>query len=99
MKEFITNNFDKFKRYPIPFIALLFMGLYANELTENRQDYRNCQEEVKRKDQELAAEKDYTRQLNHQLMEFAFELRMIQSTTDSSLRKETQRDVNKILRR
>lgn len=99
MKEFITNNFDKFRRYPIPFIALVFMVLYANELTENRQDYRSCQEELKRKDQELAVEKDYTRQLNSQLMEYAFELRLRQSTADSTLRAETQRDVNKILRR
>lgn len=99
MKEFITNNVDKFKRYPIPFIALLFMGLYANELTENREDYRNCQEELKRKDQELAAEKEYTRNLNGQLMEYAFKIRMMSEETDSIIRRETERNVNKLLRR
>lgn len=99
MKEFITNNFDKFKRYPIPFIALLFMGLYANELTENREDYRNCQEELKRKDMELAAEKEFTRNLNGQLMEYAFKIRMMAQTPDSLIRQETEQNVNKILRR
>lgn len=99
MKEFITTNFERFKNYPIPFIALLVLWLYVNELTENREDYRNCQEEVRRKDQELAAEKEYTRKVNEQLMEFALEFRMRTQLADSAIRRDTERNVNKILKR
>jgi len=100
MKEFVLQNFDKFKKYPIPFIALVFIALYINEASENREDYRNCQSELKRKDIELSAAHERDRQTNQLLMEYAFELRMVRERhgeSDSTIKKETQSNVKKIL--
>ncbi len=98
MKEFILQNF---KKYPIPVIAVVLLYLYINELSENREDYRNCQQEIKRKDVVLAAAAERERTLNETLIEFAFEIRMRKekSDSDSVIRLETQRNVKKLLNR
>ena len=98
---FVLQNIDKFKKYPIPFIALVFIALYFHEASENREDYRNCQSELKRKDIELAAAHERDRQTTQQLMEYAFEIRMFREgrgDSDSTIKKETQQNVNKILK-
>lgn len=96
MKEFILQNFRK---YPIPVIAVVLLYLYINELSANREDYQNCQAEIKRKDIALAASAERERKMNEMLMEFAFELRRNKENSDSTLKSETQSNVNKLLKR
>ncbi|HWK58099.1 MAG TPA: hypothetical protein VNQ80_12205 [Parapedobacter sp.] len=101
MKEFVLQNLDKFKKYPIPFIALVFIGMYIHEASENREDYRNCQSELKRKDVELSAAHEQVRQTNEQLLDYAFQIRMYREgrgESDSTIKKETQSNVKKILK-
>lgn len=99
MKEFILQNF---KKYPIPVIAVVLLYLYINELSANREDYRNCQEDIKRKDIALAASAERERRMNETLMEFAFEIRMNkekEKNADSVIKSETQSNVKKLLNR
>ena len=102
MKEFFTSpSFERFRKYPIPFIALFFMWMYFNELSDNREDYRNCQADVKRKDMELEAARERERRTNEQLLNYAFEIRMYRegrSESDSVIKNETKQSVNKILK-
>lgn len=95
MKEFVLKNF---LRYPVPVIAVVLLWLYIKEVSDNREDYQNCQSEIKRKDLALAAAAERERKLNETLMEFAFEIRMHNSAGDSVIRKETQDNVKKLLR-
>ena len=96
MKEFILQNFRK---YPIPVIAVVLLYLYINELSANREDYQNCRAEIKLKDIALAASAERERKMNEMLLEFAFELRRNKENSDSTLKSETQTNVNKLLKR
>jgi len=99
MKEFVLQNIDKFKRYPITFVALLFIYLYFNELSANKEACETCQSDLKQKDIQLAASAERERRMNDLLLEFAFQIRMLKQSSDSTIRKETEQNVNKILKR
>jgi len=98
MKQFILDNI---KKYPITVVAVVLLYLYINEVMANKESYRNCLEDVKRKDAEIAMYQESNRRDKEMLLEYALEIRegAKRQQSDSLLRSETEQNIKKIMRR